>query len=74
MEDIIEVVCCAMPSGEAFWFEAKDEGYLRKFMDAWKEQNPEYMDTRVTSGAVVIKIPREKYIAIGATNQGFQWP
>ncbi len=73
MNDLIEVVCMVFPSGECFWFEACDEdgkyrdGYGIKVNDKWKSENPEYMETDCSAGMVLIKMPREKYIAIGAS-------
>jgi hypothetical protein len=67
MSEIIEVYCLALPSGKNLWFEkSKGEEYLKEVLDKWKKENPEYVNGIYTSGAIIIKMPKDSYIAIGA--------
>lgn len=78
MDEIIEVCCLVLPDGKNLWFETseKDNNYLKKVMDKWKTEHPEYINDKITSGAVVINMPKEKYIAIGCQHGGgaFEFP
>ena len=65
MNDIIDVVCLVLPSGENLWFEPKGD-YLSAVFGKWTKENPEYADSGCTCEAVAIKMPRKDYIAIGA--------
>ena len=71
---LIQVVCCAMPNGEALWFEAeKGSEYLSKVIASWKEQHPEFTNTECTMGCIEMRMPIDKYYSIQATNS-FNWP
>lgn len=71
---LIMATCLVVPSGETMWIRTdKGRDYLMKVIEAWKEQHPEYDDTKCTMGCVEIMMPLEKYNAIQTTN-GFSWP
>jgi len=75
--EYVEVCCLVLPSGKNLWFETSaGDDYLKKVMTKWKNENPEYVNENCTSGAVVINMPKEKYIAIGAQCGGgaFEFP
>lgn len=79
MSDIeyIEAICIALPTGDNLWFEIdSDDGYLNKVIKKWNDEHPEFKDTPCTYGAIVITMPKEKYIAIGAQYGGgaFEFP
>lgn len=66
--ELIVVCCVVLPTGESLWFEAGEnpEDYLQKVLSKWKAEHPEFEDTDATIGTVFIKMPKDKYIAIGA--------
>lgn len=71
--DMIDVVCICLPNGTNLWCEAGDMDYVRRVMDKWKDEHPEYVGGECTCGFVIVRMPRKDYIAIG-TNNSFEWP
>lgn len=60
--EIVDVVCLVLPSGETLWIEQfKGESYLRKVIDKWKMEHPEFKDVRLTMGCVLISMPRDRF-------------
>lgn len=76
--DCVEVICIALPSGETLWMEkdGQPEGYLADVLSKWKSEHPEYEGTGCTAGAVVIKMPRDKYMSKECVcgPGSFEWP
>jgi len=75
MKDLIRVTCFVTPKGEALWFES-DAAYLREVISKWKNDNPEFKDTKCTSGAVEVVMPRENYqrIMVHYGGDNFKFP
>lgn len=69
-EDLIDVVCCAFPTGEVFWLKAESckEGYIDKVVESWLDKNPDYKEV-TTAGFVQITMPKQDYLSIEATNK-----
>lgn len=72
MERFINVVCLALPTGETLWWEARRKDgkplydYGRSVFEKWWSEHPEFNGTPCNMGMVVITMPREKFLAIGA--------
>lgn len=73
MVDLIDVVCAVLPDGGTFWFELNPEdlGCGSRLIKAWVEENPQYKESNCTTGFVQIRMPREVYKGIPATQESY---
>lgn len=72
---LLSVAVLVLPTGETLWMESEQykPGYMRKVIQAWKEQHPEFDGKKCSMGTVEIKMPLSQYKNIQATS-GFDWP
>lgn len=75
--NIIEVNFVAFPDGNHIWME-KNEDYLRKCVQAWKDSLPPEKREKYENGDVLItagylRMFEDDYYSIPATNN-FPWP
>jgi len=61
MDDLVTVACIALPDGKTLWIGNHTAEYINRVFEKWKSENPEYMNTGCSSGAVVIKMPSKQY-------------
>lgn len=73
-QEYLQVVCLITPDGQSLYFEAAmGEDYAKDVLASWRKQNPRFENTECTSGMVTIRMLREDYSNIAATNN-FDWP
>lgn len=72
---LLSVAVVVLPTGETLWMESEKykPGYMRKVVDAWKEQHPGFDGSGCSMGVVEINMPLSLYKKIPATNS-FDWP
>lgn len=72
MDDVIDVVCLALPDGTTLWYEPGD-GRPDELIAAWKQQLPAekrqlYESCGVLGGFVILRMLRQDYQSIPATS------
>jgi hypothetical protein len=72
MPEIVEVLCFNFPDGTTYWAERLNldaEAVVRAWKDRLTpEQRERYIDSGAHGGFVVVRMPREDYKLIPATN------
>jgi len=74
-DQLVDVAVLVLPTGEVFWIniEQYTQDYVCKVIQTWKEQHPEFDDSKCSMGMVVIKMPLSRYNSLHTSNS-LVWP
>lgn len=63
-DEIIEIACCVFPDGTTFWCDPES---VPKAVELWRgTESGKAIPEGCMSGVVHVRMPRSKYIGIGA--------
>lgn len=64
-DEIIDVACCVFPDGTTFW--SDEPAQVPKITELWRgSDSGKAIPEGCMGGVVYVRMPRSKYIAIGA--------